>query len=271
MLRALWRNKFGKLAIITAGCLSVYAWNSPFVEFSMRTIFGAIAFPFQSVVAFVGYHARQAGSFLSSIGALKQENERLQTENMNLRSDNARLADEDRENELLRKELELAPRNQFRLTAAEVIGRDSASFGGAILINRGSSSGIEKGMSVIVGKGVIVGRIVETTLFSARVLLISDSGCAIGAIVGRSESRGVVRGEYGLGLLLDMVLQTDTLLSGDEVITSGLGGDVPRGLLIGTVISVESSADRLFQRATIAAPVKFDQIRFVSIILNAES
>lgn len=271
MFRTLWKNKFGKLVIIIVGCAAVFFWNPRFVAFSFRTVFGVIAFPFQNVTAFVGYHAGQAGSFFSSIGTLKQENERLQAENIDLRSDNAHLADEARENESLRKELDLAPRDRFRLVAAEVIGRDNASSGGAILINRGSSSGIEKGMAVIVGKGVLIGRVEEVTPFSARVLLISDSGSAVSAIAGKTESRGVVRGEYGLGLVLDMVLQSDALFDGDEVITSGLGGDVPRGLFIGTVTSIESSADRLFQRATIAAPIHFDQVRFVSVIMNEKS
>ncbi len=271
MFRALWKNKFGKLAIIIAGCLAVYLWNSPFIAFSMRTVFGAIAFPLQNVTAFVSYHIGQAGSFFSSIGTLKQENERLLEENANLKAGNANLADQSRENELLRKEMQLAPRDRFNLLSAEVIGRDSASSGGAILINKGTSSGVGNGMAVIVGSGVLIGRVVEVTPFSARVLLISDSASAINAVAGTHEARGVVRGEYGLGLVLDMVLRSDTIASGDEVITSGLGGDIPRGLLIGTVSSIELSADQLFQRATLASPIHLDRVRFVSVVVNAKS
>lgn len=271
MFRALWRNKFGKLAIIIVGCLMVYLWNSPFIAFSARTVFGAIAFPAQNVTAFVGYHVGHLASFFASIGTLKKENERLSEENTNLKAENVALADQSRENEMLRQELQLAPRNTFNLLSAEVIGRDDVSSGGAVLINKGTASGVEKGMAVIVGSGTFIGRVIEMTPFSSRVLLVSDSGSAINAVAGMHEARGVVRGEYGLGLVLDMVLQSDTLVSGDEVITSGLGGDMPRGLLIGSVTSIEPSADRLFQRATLASPIRLDRIRFVSVIVNAKS
>lgn len=270
MFRALWKNKFGKLAIIVAGCCVVYLWNSPFVAFSARTVFGAIAFPAQNITSFIGYHMGHFASFFSSIGTLKLENERLSEENVDLRAENAALADQSRENELLRQEMQLAPRNTFDLLSAEVIGRDGTSSGGAILINKGTSSGIGKGMAVIAGSGTLIGRVVELTPFSSRVLLVSDSESAVNAVAGMHEARGVVRGEYGLGLVLDMVLQSDTLAVGDEVITSGLGGDMPRGLLVGSVTSIESSADRLFQRATLASPIRFDQVRFVSVIVSAK-
>lgn len=270
MFRTLWKNKFGKLTVIIAGCLAVFFWNPRFAAFSFRTVVGAAAFPFQNVLSFIGYNARQAGSFFASVGHLKQENERLRAENVELRAKDAMLADVSRENDVLRKEMELVPRDRFDLKEAEVIGRDDVSSGGAILLNAGDAAGVRMGMAVVVGSGVLIGRVVETTPFSSRVLLLSDSASAVNAVAGSTEARGVVRGEYGLGLVLDMVLQSDTLRAGDEVITSGLGGDVPRGLFIGTVISVESSADRLFQRATLSFPIRFDQLRFVSVVLNTK-
>jgi rod shape-determining protein MreC len=231
---------------------------------------GAVAFPLQNILSFIGYNTRQMSSFFVSIGHLKQENERLLAENIALKVENADCADRARENEAIRKELGILPRDQFEFVSAEVTGQDDASSGNALLINKGEVSGIRKGLAVIVGKGVLVGRVVETTPFSARVLLLSDSESAVNAVAGEMEARGVVRGEYGLGLVLDMVLQSDTLRVGDEIITSGLGGDVPRGLLIGTATSVESSADRLFQRATLASPTRFDRVRFVSVVMSTK-
>ncbi len=270
MFRTLWKNRFGKLAIIIAGCLAVFFWNPRFVAFSFRTVVGVAAFPLQNVLSFIGYNTGQVGSFFASVGHLKQENEQLRAENIELRAKDAALADVSRENNSLRKEIGLLPRDRFVLKEAEVIARDDVSSGGAILLNVGDAAGVRTGMAVVVGNGILIGRVVETTLFSSRVLLLSDSGSVVNAIAGATEARGVVRGEYGLGLVFDMVLQSDTLRAGDEVITSGLGGDVPRGLFVGTATSVESSADRLFQHATLSLPIHFDQLRFVSVILNTK-
>lgn len=270
MFRFLWGNKFGKLFLLLAVCAAVFAWNPSFVSFTLRTTLGTMLTPVHNVVALFGYHANQVGSFLSSVGSLKVENERLLEETIELRARVAMLSDVVRENELLREERGLLSRDRFDFKSAEVIGRDSVSSGGAILINIGETAGVRKGMAVVVEKGVLIGRVVETSPFSSRILLVSDSESALNAISGADEARGIVRGEYGLGLVLDMVLQTDTLREGDEVITSGLGGDVPRGFLIGTVTSIESSNDRLFQRATLVSPVRFDRLRFVSVVLEAK-
>lgn len=269
MLQALWKTKSGKLAVILFGCAAIFVWNPSYVAFSFRTIFGAAAFPLQNIVAFVGYYTGEVGSFVSSVGQLKRENENLLNENISLKAKNAALADQERENEALRIDAGLLPRDRYDFKAAEVIGRDIASSGSAILLNTGDVAGVRKGMAVVVGAGVLVGRIVETTPFSSRAVLISDSGSAVNAVSGVSEARGVVRGEFGLGLVLDMVLQSDIIKDGDTVITSGLGGDMPRGLLIGTVTTVESSPDGLFQRATLASPVRFDRLRFVSVVIKA--
>lgn len=268
MLQTVWKTKFGKLAVILLGCVAIFVWNPSYVTFSLRTLFGAVAFPLQNVAAFVGYYTGEVGSFVSSVGRLKRENEALLNENTALKAKNAALADRERENDALRAEAGLLPRDRYDFKAAEVIGRDIASSGSAILLNAGDVAGVRKGMAVVVGAGVLVGRVVETTPFSSRAIFISDSGSAVNAVSGVSEARGVVRGEFGLGLVLDMVLQSDIVKTGDTVISSGLGGDMPRGLLIGTVTTVESSPDGLFQRATLASPVRFDRIRFVSIVIK---
>lgn len=270
MFRFFWKNKFGKLFLLLAGCAVVFAWNPSFVSFTLRTVIGTVLAPLHNVVGFFGYHTNQTKVFFLSVGQLKHENERLLAETIDLKARVAALSDIARENEILREDRGLLSRDRLDFKAAEVIGRDSVSSGGAILIGAGETSGIRKGMAVVVGNGVLIGRVFEVAPFSSRVLLVSDSESAINAVAGSEEARGIVRGEYGLGLVLDMVIQTDTLREGDEVITSGLGGDVPRGLFIGTATSVESSNDRLFQRATLVSPVRFDRLRFVSVVLDAK-
>jgi rod shape-determining protein MreC len=77
-----------------------------------------------------------------------------------------------------------------------------------------------------------------------------------------------VRGEYGLGIILDLVSQADVLNEGDDVITSGLGGNYPRGLLIGRIQEFGFTADKLFQQAVIMPKVKYSELQMVAVIKN---
>jgi rod shape-determining protein MreC len=83
-----------------------------------------------------------------------------------------------------------------------------------------------------------------------------------------TEAKGVVRGEYGLGTVLDMVSQTDILNVGDTVVTSGLGGDLPKGLLVGNIQEIRTTPDKLFQQADLMSRVKYSDLDVIFIIKN---
>jgi rod shape-determining protein MreC len=97
-------------------------------------------------------------------------------------------------------------------------------------------------------------------------MLLSNSESLVSGVALETGAQGIVRGEYGLGFLLDMVLQTDTLKVGDSIMTSGLGGDVPAGLMIGTLQDTRLSSDRLFQQGSVVSPVRFDRMHYVFVI-----
>lgn len=232
----------------------------------VRSVFSAVTYPVQKTFFFLAYKTVQFTGFISSIGELKKENERLTLENQEKAAENAMLADMKKENVLLRQQLELAPRDQFELETAEVIGQDAQGLGNWLVIDKGKRDGVEKNMPVIVSGGILIGKVDEAFLGNSKILLATNPQSAINAVISNTEARGIVKGEFGLGLLLDMVLQTDVIHEGDEVITSGIGGSVPRGLLIGKIQEVRSSDDRLFQQATIIPALKFSKLRMVFVI-----
>ncbi|OIQ04194.1 MAG: rod shape-determining protein MreC [Candidatus Moranbacteria bacterium CG2_30_41_165] len=232
----------------------------------VRFVAMTIVSPIQKMTSFVAFKIQSTYEFFSSIGDLKRENERLEKERLNLLAENVRYADVVKDNDELRKEIGLLPRNKFSLKASTVIGRDISGMGSFLLIDKGSLDGIASGMSVIVGNGILVGKIGEVFPASARVILLSNPESLMSGITLDTDAKGIVKGEYGLGLLFDMVLQTDVLKAGSTIVTSGLGGDVPRGLLIGTLQEPRLSSDRLFQQASILSPIRFDRIHYVFVI-----
>ncbi|MFA5871672.1 MAG: rod shape-determining protein MreC [Parcubacteria group bacterium] len=222
--------------------------------------------PFLRVLRNFSLGTRGFFGFLGSIGDLKQENEKLMQENNELLSKNAELANVGNENQLLRQQLDLAPRKDYDLEASFVIGQDPQGINNFILIDKGSRNGIEEGMPAIVSKGTLVGKVSEVYEASSKVLLTTDPQSTVNAEVENSGARGIVKGEYGLGIALDMISQKDVINEGDSVITSGLGGAVPKSLYVGKIGKVKESADKLFQQAEIVSSVDFSKLDLVFII-----
>jgi rod shape-determining protein MreC len=108
----------------------------------------------------------------------------------------------------------------------------------------------------------------ETYANMAKVVLLTDSESVINVRDSETEAKGVVRGKFGLGLVLEMVSQDDTLNAGDSVITSGLGGDLPKGLLVGKIQESKASLDRIFQEAIVITPIKYSNLDVVFVIKN---
>lgn len=232
----------------------------------IRGAFFFIFSPFQKIGYSAAFEFLEAKNFVSSIGQLKKENERLIEKNQNLLAEKARLSDIEKENEKLRQEIGLLPKDKFNLEAASVISLDPYGHGDWAEIDKGEKNGIKKDMPVIVGDGILVGKIDEVYRGSSKVMLLSNPQSGINAIDLKTNSKGIVRGEYGLGIILDMVLQSESLNAGDAIVTSRIGSNFPSGLLVGTVDEVGISSDRLFQRAVISPPIDFSRLRFVFVI-----
>lgn len=222
--------------------------------------------PVERIFSFFAFKAHSTFSVFGSIGSLHEENARLLSENIRLQSVVTRLNTEKRENELLREQLGVPQKKIFETISAEVIGRTYTDAGRWISLDRGSSDGVQVQMPVVVGEGVLIGRIDEVSLTSSRVMLLTHPESVLNAQDEDTHTQGVIRGAYGLGLVFDRVPQTDSLSVGDRISTSGLGGGMPSALLIGTVEEVRTTPDHLFQQGTIKPIFPFESIRFVRII-----
>lgn len=204
--------------------------------------------------------------FLGSIGNLKTENENLLEKNQELAAKNAQLLDAENENKILREQLDLAPRKKYNLAAGFVIAQDPQGLGNFLFIDKGTNDGLRAGMPVIVSNGILVGKVAEIFPTSAKVILVTDRDSAINTEIEGSGARGIVKGAYGLGLLMDMISQSIGVKEGDQVITSGLGGEMPRGLYVGKIKEAGQSPDKLFQQAMIVSPIDFANLRVVFVV-----
>lgn len=257
---------------LSLACLALLSFLLPRNFFlPIRFVFQTIATPFESVVSSTGFFLRDFGGTIGSIGDLKRENVRLNAERMGWSVDQALFLDTRKENEELRRELTLPIRTKFTTQIATVIARDPALRGRWIFIDVGSLRDMRTGMAVVAAPGVMIGTIDEVYPQSSRVQLLSHPESALPGRIAGQNTRGIVRGEYGLGIMFGMVSQADTMSDGDMVVTDDLERHVPSGLLIGTVQSLRPSVDHLFLESTVLSPIRPDSLRFVSVLMAEES
>jgi len=261
-------SKLIKLIVVLAICGLLIFINPQKIFSPVRNAFFTIGYPFQKVFYLLSEKTFETMGFLNSISNLKQENERLIKENNDLTAQIADLETEKAENATLREQLGLIPKSDYKLEASFVIGQDPQKLGSWIMIDKGQDYGIQPGMSVIVSDGILVGKVSEVYSASAKVDLLTNSDSAINAMDLETDAKGIIKGEYGLGVLMDMVSQTDTLNNGDTVVTSGLGGDTPKGLFVGTIQEIRNSEDKLFQQAIIIPRVKYSDLDVIFVIKN---
>jgi rod shape-determining protein MreC len=172
----------------------------------------------------------------------------------------------------LERLLEIRQRTPLRTVAANVIAGDATGIDifRTFTIDKGSSSGLRKDMAVIAPEGV-VGRIVEQPpLYAAKVQLLIDREAAAGAIIERSGVGGVVVGHDRDGeaqLQLDFVSNLADAKVGDRVVTSGLDGIFPRGIVIGTLSRVDKGTG-LYKQIWVTPAVDFAAVGTVLVVLD---
>ncbi len=152
-----------------------------------------------------------------------------------------------------------------KAVAAEVIGRDSTNWYRGVLLDRGTQDGVHADLGVLTQAG-LVGQVVKVTPSSSVVLLISDPNIAVTALVQRTRDEGIVTGTPRGLVRLKYIPLLSTIRKGDVVVTSGLMGKFPKGLMIGTVTRIEKTEDEPFQSAELAPIVDFSKLEEVLVV-----
>ncbi|HYP00518.1 MAG TPA: rod shape-determining protein MreC [Pyrinomonadaceae bacterium] len=231
----------------------------------------ALVSPVQSI--FSGASGAGVGFFqhLASLNTAATENEQLKKRLADAETElrEARMARD--ENQHLKGLLSLRDESDdYKVVTARIIARDPSEWFDSVMINRGSSSGIERDMPVVTHEG-IVGRIVGVSPFTAQVLLITDERSAAGAVVGQlgaSQAMGSVRG-YGKNGLLDMryVSGLETVKQGDIVVTTGQDSIYPPGLSVGEVVEFRQGSATSPHEIKVKPTARLNSLREVAVLL----
>jgi rod shape-determining protein MreC len=196
---------------------------------------------------------------------VRQENLRLKQQLAQLEGQQRRMVELEAENHHLADLLELRDALGTSAIAADVIGSDATGLSRTLILSEGDRQGLHRDMAVISIDGV-VGKLIAVSHDAARVLLISDHNSALDAFDQRSRARGIIAGVVEDGLTMKYVDRSDDIKPGDTIVTSGMDGIFPRGLLVGTVRGVSQEGPGLFLKVEVKAAVNFRELEQVMIL-----
>ena len=201
---------------------------------------------------------------------VREENKRLQEELDKFKETNIKYREAVATNVRLSKLLQVKDALPPPTLTAQIVGRDPSLWFRTIIIDRGSSEGVEKGMPVVTVEGV-VGQILDTSPNYSKVLLANDPNSAIDVLVQKNRVQGILKGNGSNGFNLLYVLKNADVEKGDAIVTSGLGDIFPKGLPVGTVSEVTKSKRGMFQQIEVEPAVDFAQLEYLIVILHENS
>lgn len=259
---------FPTLAVLTIALLVLHETG---VIKPLEDLLQVVTDPVQRALSGLFDGLGNAFDFVRDARALREENDRLRQENDALVTENVRLKELEAENVTLRNLLSFTQEHPTYATqAAAIIGRDPSPYRQFVTINAGAREGLRVGMPVVTAGAALVGRVSEVGPRSSKVQLLIDSTSAVNVRVQSSRATGLAEGQSDGGLLLTQVPLDTALNVGDIVLTSGLGGNLPRNLIVGQVTSVTKRDIDLFQSAALRPATEFNRLELVLVITNFE-
>jgi rod shape-determining protein MreC len=210
--------------------------------------------------------------------ALLEENAALRRQIAEMEAEIRQAREDSAENARLEKLLRLQedrPDLTSDLEAATVTEHSVTNWAATLTVNKGTSSGVEVDQCVMDETGALVGIVSQVGVNWATILTLVDTDTSLGAQVFRTGDLGLAEGDFSLmgegRLRLNYLSASSALLGGDLVVTSGLGGYYPSGLVIGSVAEVHSDDSGAAVYAVLKPTVDFDSLSEVFIIKSFDS
>ena len=235
-----------------------------------RTAIQTVATPLEAAGTWVTSPGRNFFAWAGDLGVSRSQLQVLSEQNDELRARVIELEERhltyDRLNELMSVVPTATPDDA--VLAAAVIGLPRNNYEQVIVLNRGTRNGVGLRMPVITHQGLL-GVTIEVGPNYSKVRLITDQSQGVGALVQRGRYTGTVEGSLGGDLRLNFIPIYAEVEPGDVVLTSGMGGIFPKGLLIGEIVRVDEAHNTLYQMITLRSMIDMNSLEEVLILLDA--
>ena len=232
----------------------------------LEKAFDTIVMPIQNSLVYLKNKIKGNDSFFQNIDKLKAENDDLKQKNSELEQKLREYEIIKSENETLKEYVNLKDKyKEYTTVPGYVINKSTDNYSNIIVINIGSKDGVEVNKPVIADEG-LVGHVISVTESTAKVQTLVDTSSAVSSVVGTAKDSLVVKGNLDNRNLLkgSYISTTATLLEGDKVETSGLGGIYPKGI-VKQIIPTKNLTNRY---VLIEPAVNFNKLETVLVILH---
>ena len=239
--------------------------------FDIKSIYSLGIYPIQSATKNISMSFVYLYTSITDIFTLQSEVQVLKDRIAELSGAELEYEQLSKENARLRALLNEVPISDYPLEYAEIVSKDPQNFYTTIVINKGSAHGIVVGMPVISyqnGYKGLVGKVVEVRRYNSRILSLIDQRSQISVMLESSRTTGIMVGQGPKSIqthLQYIDLQMD-VEEGERVVTSGMGGVFPKGILVGTIFKIEKKNYGLFHDLYVEPAVVFSSLDNVYVI-----
>lgn len=242
------KKKYPKL-LITIFILVAFIIFLNYFNKGVRNLFYTISSPIQKTFWNAGSNSSNFFGALLNINNLTNNTNQFALQSQELLQQKSISQNLSVENQTLRQALDLGLEKYFNMVFTQIIGKNISS--DSILIDKGSADGISKDMAVINQQKILFGKISEVYKNFSKVTLITDKNFVVDAIVQGKVIYGVVNGSGNFSAYFNLISKDAGLQNGDALLTSALGGDFPKNLLIGEIENIKKEDTKPFQSAGI--------------------
>ena len=234
---------------------------------------GTVITPAHGAVSSIGRWFSGITSYFGNVKSLRSENESLKSENNSLQKKISDMQGLQKENDKLRKMLELKEKSvDISMLAATVSAKDPSNWYSSFTINKGDRDGVKKNQPIVDADRNLVGQISEVGENWAKVITILDPQSSVGVMIKRSKEIGILEGDSNLRYegkcRLGYIARDTDVQNGDFLETSGLGGIFPRGLVIGRVVEIYDENATMSKAATVEPLASIGKVNEVFVVTS---
>ncbi len=248
------------VAILLGLVLQTRGWLQP-IEYA----FQQAPRPVVSIVKSIADPIHTLFTTLKSLRSVVHENGELHNKIATLQQQQAIFDKIQRENDLLKQELNFKKQSDLVLESCNVLSIDPQELSDAMVLSCGSGQGIKVGQAVL-SNGYLIAKVVYVGNYTSTALLISNAQSSVDARVSKYNTEGVVKGSFGSGMVFDLVSQSAQVNPGDLVVTAGINSKIPKDILIGEVGQILSGQNDLFKKMSVTSPVRTRSVEYVFVV-----